>query len=198
MEAYTVFIAAGDGAARERLREAITSAGLTIKGEAEGRDDLDARLAESAPDVLVVDSALLPGDGEPPFGAGRWTGPVLVLVDTDGGQDLRERIARSGAFATLPATVTGEAAAAAIDLAVRRFRELAGCQESLDKLQTRLADRIVIERAKGLLMQAEGLTEEEAFKRIHFDARKRNRTMRSVAEEVLGTGAAEQGVAAAA
>jgi len=190
MESYTVFIAAGDADIRELLQSAISSAGLQVKGEAEGIEGLDERLAEVGPDALIVDAFLLPQEGDASLGHGNWTGPVLALTDGEGSENLRERIARSGAFATLPRSVSGAAAAAAIDLAVRRFRELAGCQESLDKLQTRLADRIVIERAKGLLMQREALSEEEAFKRIHFDARKRNRTMRSVAEEVLAVNTA--------
>ncbi|MBC7805776.1 MAG: ANTAR domain-containing protein, partial [Akkermansiaceae bacterium] len=55
--------------------------------------------------------------------------------------------------------------------------------------------RIVVEKAKGLLIQHENLTEADAFKRIHFTARRANRTMRSIAEELIsgyteGTGGA--------
>lgn len=186
-----MLIADGDVSARERLRQGLRAAKLDVIGEAEGGDGLPERLAEVRPDALIVASGLLPaGEDVGPIAGGRWNGPILVLThdgdtDADTAVAQRERIARSGAFATLPQSVSGADAAAAVHLAVQRFRELQGCQESLDKLQNRLADRIVIERAKGLLMQGEGLSEEEAFKRIHFDARRQNRTMRSVAEEVL-------------
>ena len=43
----------------------------------------------------------------------------------------------------------------------------------------------MIEKAKGLLIQFQGLTEPDAFKQIHFTARKANRTMRNVAEEII-------------
>ncbi|MCK4473506.1 MAG: ANTAR domain-containing protein, partial [Anaerolineae bacterium] len=57
--------------------------------------------------------------------------------------------------------------------------------EQTTELEERLTTRKVVERAKGVLMRREGLSEEEAYLRIQRQARKERRTMCQVAEEIL-------------
>jgi AmiR/NasT family two-component response regulator len=55
------------------------------------------------------------------------------------------------------------------------------------RLQQRLADRIVIERAKAILVQRLGLTEEEAYKRLRVLSRRQRRQIRDIAQSLLDT-----------
>jgi hypothetical protein len=55
------------------------------------------------------------------------------------------------------------------------------------RLQQRLADRIVIERAKGILVQRLGITEEEAYKRLRVLSRRQRRQIRDIAQSLLDT-----------
>jgi response regulator NasT len=78
---------------------------------------------------------------------------------------------------------------AAIAIAVQRFEQFQALrQEAADGRQA-LADRKLIERAKGLLMKKTGLDEETAFLRLQKLARDRNQKLVEVAEMVLGANA---------
>ncbi len=68
-------------------------------------------------------------------------------------------------------------------LAARR-RHLSARAE-LARLQQRLSDRIVIERAKGILVQRLGITEEDAYKRMRVISRRQRRQMREIAQSLL-------------
>jgi hypothetical protein len=70
-------------------------------------------------------------------------------------------------------------------LAARR-RHLAMKAQAAE-LQQRLADRIVIERAKGILVQRLGVTEDEAYKRLRVSSRRQRRPIRDIAQSLLDT-----------
>jgi hypothetical protein len=54
-------------------------------------------------------------------------------------------------------------------------------------LQQRLQDRIVIERAKGILVTKLGVTEEEAYQRLRISSRRQRRQIRDIAQSLLDT-----------
>jgi len=54
-------------------------------------------------------------------------------------------------------------------------------------LQARLEDRIVIERAKGILVQRLGIPEEDAYKRLRLSSRRQRRPIRDIAQSLLDT-----------
>jgi response regulator NasT len=77
--------------------------------------------------------------------------------------------------------------APAIELATARFAEWQALREEAASRQEALATRAVVDRAKRVLMEQDGLSEREAFLEIQHRARRSRRAMRAVAEEVLGS-----------
>jgi response regulator NasT len=75
----------------------------------------------------------------------------------------------------------------AIRTAQARHEELLALREQADSLAEALASRKVIERAKGLLMEREGLSEQEAFARLRKASQVSGRPINVVAEAVLAT-----------
>lgn len=73
----------------------------------------------------------------------------------------------------------------AISIAVRRFAELRVLQYECKDLRQALADRKVIERAKGLLMKLTGIDEKEAFQRLQELASEKNQKLIAAAESIL-------------
>jgi response regulator NasT len=74
------------------------------------------------------------------------------------------------------------------------LRGLAACTQrrsrwkaQVDSLQQRLNDRIVIERAKGILVQRLGISEEEAYKRLRVSSRRQRRQIRDIAQSLIDT-----------
>jgi response regulator NasT len=73
---------------------------------------------------------------------------------------------------------------AAIEVAMRRSAERRALADQVDQLETALARRAVIERAKGILMERFGLDERQAFERLRTHARSQSRTVVAVAQAV--------------
>jgi response regulator NasT len=193
METYRVLTVVPDAEVRAEARTALLDAGESVVAEAASLTELQPLFEQHRPEAVLLSAELLPLSQE--LRDLLHPAALVVLRPAESDAEMLERIVSSAAFATLNTPFTSEDAGAEIALAVSRNMDLLDCNSELDKVQTRLADRIVVEKAKGLLIQHENLTEPEAFKRIHFTARRANRTMRDVADEFIsryteGTGGA--------
>jgi AmiR/NasT family two-component response regulator len=122
-------------------------------------------------------------------------GPVIALLAEEDAEFVR-RAAERGIYA---AVRDGDPAAlqSAIEIALRRHAETVRLVEQVDRLESALERRAVIERAKGILMERHGLDDRDAFDRLRAHARSHNRTVVDVAGSVneghalLGTGERE-------
>jgi len=74
-----------------------------------------------------------------------------------------------------------------LDVAIARFKEVQGLRAELAKTKASLGERKVIERAKGLLMAKEGVTEGEAFDRLRRASQVSGRPLKVIAEAVVAT-----------
>ena len=109
-------------------------------------------------------------------------GPVIALLDSEDPDfvgDAAERGIYAYAREGMPDSIQ-----AAITVAVRRHAEKRELTEQIDRLETALERRAVIERAKGILMERHGIGERQAFDRLRDHARSRNRTVVDVAASV--------------
>lgn len=113
--------------------------------------------------------------------------PIPVILLTAYGQrDLVEQATRAPVMAYLVKPVKEVELLATIEIAATRFAERLKMAEETADLRETLEGRKVIERAKGLLMARDDMSEEEAHRHIQAQARRQRRTMRDVAEEILG------------
>ena len=110
--------------------------------------------------------------------------PVVLITGVDD-PELIERSVQSGVGALLTKPVDDLQLAAALMLAAARHSELCALEAQVDKAVQALEDRKVLERAKGLLMETFGLSEQRAFQRIQKSARDRNLTLAAVARQVI-------------
>ncbi|HXR66343.1 MAG TPA: ANTAR domain-containing protein, partial [Ktedonobacteraceae bacterium] len=75
----------------------------------------------------------------------------------------------------------------AIEVALARYVEFRALEEKTRTLSDQLETRKVVERAKGLLMEKQGLSEQEAFRKIQKASMNNRKSMREVAEAILLT-----------
>ena len=108
-----------------------------------------------------------------------------VIVQSNGEDpEFAARAAARGAFAfTTP--VEADALQAAIEVAVRRYEELEELSEQVENLEGAIQRRAIVERAKGVLMERQGIDERTAFERLRERARSTNRTLVDVARSLL-------------
>ncbi len=108
----------------------------------------------------------------------------MIAQLRDGDVDFVARAAERGISAYV-ASNDPQHVQAAIEVAIRRYREAAVLHDKIGQLEGALDRRAVIERAKGMLMERHGVDEREAFERLRDHARTASRRVVDVAEDVL-------------
>jgi AmiR/NasT family two-component response regulator len=111
------------------------------------------------------------------------SGPVIATV-RDGDADFLARAAEHGISAYVQGTEP-ESVQGAIEVALRRYRETAQLAGKVDQLEGALQRRIVIERAKGILMERHSADERKAFELLRENARSSSRRVVEVAQSVV-------------
>jgi response regulator NasT len=110
--------------------------------------------------------------------------PVVVVTGVDD-PTLVERSIASGVSAYLTKPIDARELEAAITLALLRQAEFEALEAEVDRAQQALEDRKLVERAKGLLMSALQLSEQDAFRRLQKTARERNLRLAEVARRIV-------------
>ena len=110
--------------------------------------------------------------------------PVVVVTGVED-PGLIERAIGSGVGAYLTKPVDTRELQAAIELTATRHAELQELEAEVGRAQQALEDRKMVERAKGLLMTALGLSEQDAFRRLQLTARERNLRLADVAARIV-------------
>ena len=111
------------------------------------------------------------------------SGPVIAQLH-DADVDFLSRAAERGISAYVE-SLDPESIQAAIEVAMRRYREASRLHEKVEQLESALARRGVIERAKGILMERHGVDEREAFEMLRDQARSTGTRVVQVAQAVL-------------
>jgi response regulator NasT len=111
------------------------------------------------------------------------TGPVIAVASRPDASFAQEAAQRG--LDAMAAPIRPEAVQAAIEVAMRRCAERRALAEQVDQLETALARRAVIERAKGILMERHGVDDRVAFELLRDHARSGGRRVVDVAQAVL-------------
>jgi response regulator NasT len=170
------------------LKELLQRAGFEVCAEA--RDGAEAvELARSEePDVAVLDVKMPRLDGIEAARRILDERPIpIVMLTAYGQEELVSRAVEAGVFGYLVKPFREQDLVPAIRAARARHEELAAVREEADSLSEALAARKLIERAKGLLMEREKLTEGEAFARLRKASQVSGRPLKVVAEALIAT-----------
>lgn len=182
----SVLVAEDEALIRLDLVEMLREEGYDVAGEAADGEEAVRLATELRPDLVILDVKMPKVDGIDAASkiAGKRIAPVVILTAFSQ-RELVERARDAGAMAYLVKPFAKHDLVPAIELAVSRFSELQALENEVAGLTERLETRKVIERAKGLLMSKQGLSEPEAFRWIQRTAMDRRTTMKAVAEAVV-------------
>jgi len=182
-----VVVVEDDPTVRQFLKETLENKlGHQVVGEASTGTDMVRIVLETEPDLVVFDIHLphLNGlDALKQIYRDRIVAAVAITADRD--QELVKRASEEHVLAYLVKPVEDYQLAPAILVARARFQELRELSAENATLRQNLANRKVIERAKGVLMKRYRWTEAEAFRRLQRGAMNRRTTMAELAQEVL-------------
>jgi len=167
------------------LCERLRGLGHEPIGPAANGEEAIALARESLPDLYLLDVEMPHVDGlEAALAAEGLRRPVVVVTGVDD-PSLIERSIASGIGAYLTKPVDSRALAAALALSATRHAEFEALEAEVGRAQQALEDRKLVERAKGLLMAALDLSEQDAFRRLQQTARERNLRLAEVAARIV-------------
>jgi response regulator NasT len=156
---------------------------VTVIGDASG---LAQRLAELAPDLVLIDLSNPNRDTleELAIASGPTERPVAMFVDNSDSQTTRAAI-DAGVSAYVVDGLRKERIKPVLEAAVARFQLFARMRIELETTKAALAERKIIDRAKGLLMKAKGLSEDEAYALLRKTAMDQSRKVADVAQALV-------------
>ncbi|HEX6787652.1 MAG TPA: response regulator [Gaiellaceae bacterium] len=182
-----ILIAEDDPVIGLGLSERLRSLGHEPLGPAgDGAEAIELARAET-PDLYLFDIEMPNVDGLEAATTLARDGlrrPVVVVTGVDD-PTLIERAIASGVSAYLTKPVDSRELEAALALASARHAEFEALEAEVDRAQQALEDRKLVERAKGLLMSALGVSEQDAFRRLQRTARERNLKLVQVAAQII-------------
>lgn len=186
MERTRVIIADDESIIRMDLREMLTNLGYLVIGEVgDGRSAVNLA-RELRPDVIIMDIKMPDMDG---IDAAKVLteeriSPVLLLTAYSQ-QELIERAKDAGVVGYIVKPFRESDLAPAIEVAVARFAEFRALEKEVGDLKLALETRKSVDRAKGILMDTQGLTEAEAFRKIQKMSMNIRKPMKEVAEAII-------------
>ena len=186
MESLRILIADNESIIRMDLKELLEEAGHEVVGEA--ADGLKAveLTRKLKPDLVIMDIKMPEMDGiaAAKMISNEKLAPVLLLTAYSQ-KDIVEKAKDSGVLAYLVKPVKESNLFPAREIALSRFKEYMEIEQELLDLRNSLETRKILDRAKGMLMDAYNLSEQEAFRRIQQYSMAKRKSIREVAEAII-------------
>jgi two-component system, response regulator / RNA-binding antiterminator len=168
------------------LEEGLREAGFTAVERVGEMNNLLARIYQIDPDVILIDLENPSRDVlEQMFQVSRAVRrPIAMFVDQSDAASIQASV-DAGVSAYIVDGFKKERIKSIIDLCISRFNAFAKLQDELDRTRTQLEERKVIDRAKGILMKAKGLSEEEAYVLMRSTAMREKKKIAEIAQSVI-------------
>ncbi|HEY8028168.1 MAG TPA: response regulator [Gaiellaceae bacterium] len=183
-----ILVAEDETIIRLDLKEMLARAGFDVCAEARDGEEAVALARSELPDLAIMDVKMPNLDGIEAARRILEERPIpIVMLTAYGQEELVARAVEAGVFGYLVKPFREQDLLPAIAAATARHEELQAVREEAESLAEALAARKVIERAKGLLMEKEKLSEQDAFARLRRASQASGRPLKVIAEAVVAT-----------
>lgn len=182
----SVVVAEDETMIRLDMAEILSEAGATVVGTASnGREALEL-IAEHQPDLAVLDVKMPDMDGLEVAEQVRLNGrTAVVMVTAFSDPTLVDRAVAAGATGYVVKPFTASNLLPAVRVALARQSQISSTQDELEGVTQKLAERKILDRAKGLLSARFGMSEPDAFRWIQKESMDQRLTMAHVAQRIV-------------
>ncbi|HLX80334.1 MAG TPA: ANTAR domain-containing protein [Burkholderiales bacterium] len=170
------------------LREGLARAGHDVVASLSSPLELLRAVERLRPDVIVIDTEsptrdvlehlVIVSQSSPR--------PIVMFASDSGGQAIREAV-RAGVSAYVVDGLDAGRVNSIVDVACAQFNDLQSLKTELAEANLKLSERKLVERAKGLLMQSRGLSEDDAYHSLRKLAMAKKLRLGDVAQQVIDT-----------
>jgi len=168
------------------LREGLERAGYEVAAAVASPLELLSAVDAVKPDVIIIDTespsrdvlehVVLITRDQPR--------PIVMFSSDDEPNSIREAV-RAGVSAYVVDGLDAARVKSIVEVAVARFDEHQRLREELAEANLKLEERKLVERAKGILMKARGMGEDEAFQALRRMAMDRGKRLGEIAQQVI-------------
>lgn len=186
LKKMSILVADDEALIRMDLREMLEDTGHDVVAEAANGEQAVELARKFLPEFVIMDVKMPVMDG---LAAAKiindeGIAPVLLLTAYSQ-QDIVDKAKEAGVVAYLVKPVREEQLFPAMEIAASRFAEMQQLSAELDNLKESLATRKLLDRAKGILMTAHGLTEQEAYRKMQQFSMAKRISLKDLAESII-------------
>lgn len=187
----TIVIVDDDPIIRMDIREMLEEAGYTVSGEAKNGEEAIERVSRLAPDLVVMDVKMPVMNG---IKASRIIRRIrdldtaILLLTAYSQREIVQDARDAGVTAFLVKPITEADLIPAVEIALSQRDKIKSMKQDLETLKQSAEQRKTIERAKGRLMKAYSLDEEEAYRRMRAASMAERIPLVKLAEQMLADG----------
>jgi response regulator NasT len=184
-----VVIAEDEAIIRLDLKETLEEEGYEVVGQTGRGDEAVELVRKHHPDLVILDIKMPGMDGLQAASEINSERLAAVLILTAFSQrDLIDQARDAGALAYLVKPFQRSELIPQIEIALGRYREMKALAEEVKSLEESLETRRLVDRAKGKLMDEQGLKETDAFNWIQKTAMRERLTMKEIARRIINEG----------
>ncbi|GFP20836.1 two-component system, response regulator PdtaR [Candidatus Hakubella thermalkaliphila] len=186
MKRLRVVVAEDEALIRLDLKEMLEEVGHMVVGEAGDGMSAVELAAKIKPDLVIADIKMPVMDGLEAAEKiiEQEICPVLILTAYSE-KELVERASRAGVMSYLVKPFKKDDLLPAIEVAMARYEEVKDLEGKVKELEKGFETRKLVDRAKGILMDTQGLTEAQAFRRIQKLSMDRRISMKEIAKTII-------------
>ncbi len=183
-----IVIADDEAVIRMGLSQMVTALGHRVLATAANGDKALEITKQLKPNLLLLDIKMPGLDGLAVAETLALEMPLpIIMLTAYSERGLIERAANASVMGYLVKPIHEHKLGPTIEVAISRFEVMQNMAQEAYKLRGKLETRELVDAAKQVLM-ATGLSEAEAYKRLHIAAREKRRSMRQVAEAIIAVG----------
>jgi two-component system, response regulator / RNA-binding antiterminator len=168
------------------IESGIRAGGYEVVARLIGRADLQEKVNEIQPDLIIIDMECPDRDTLEAMSSitRHQPRPIVIAVDRSDSESIHTAV-QAGVSAYVVGGLSPERVRPVLEVAIARFQQFQALRQELEHAKSSLEERKVIERAKGILMKRRCLAEDEAFRLLRKIAMDRKARLADVAREVV-------------
>ncbi|MDR0880712.1 MAG: response regulator [Clostridioides sp.] len=172
---------------RGDLKYMLLDRGFNIIGEASDGFEAVEECKRNNPDLVILDIDMPLMDG---LKAGKiinkenLAGGILLLTSYDGDEYI-EKAKSIGAFGYIVKSLNVNTIIPTIEMCLSKVEEFEKMKKDLNDVNTKLTDRKIIEKAKGILIKEYGITEEDAYSQIRKLSMDKRSSMVEISKSII-------------